>query len=81
MDTADRGGASGRWPGARRLSNRLVARVKTALSNMLQDAEGLWVLESAQGSNERVRSDHPGTNCRSSVRLDRDVSCRGDAAR
>jgi ATP-dependent helicase/nuclease subunit A len=49
---------------------RLAARVKVALSKMLKDAEGLWVL----GSREAARSEFAltawGEN-RSSVRLDR----------
>jgi ATP-dependent exoDNAse (exonuclease V) beta subunit len=50
--------------------DRLVARVKTALGNMLKDAEGLWVLS----PHEDARSEFALTSwgeTRSSVRLDR----------
>ncbi|WP_433964037.1 PD-(D/E)XK nuclease family protein [Tunturiibacter gelidiferens] len=49
---------------------RLVPRVKTALTNMLQDDEGRWVLsQHNQASNELSLSSWSGT--RNSVRLDR----------
>jgi hypothetical protein len=50
--------------------DRLVARVKTALGNMLKDAEGLWVLS----PQEDAKSEFALTSwveTRSSVRLDR----------
>ncbi|HEX4576460.1 MAG TPA: UvrD-helicase domain-containing protein [Edaphobacter sp.] len=50
--------------------DRLVARVKTALGNMLKDAEGLWVL----GQHEGAMSEFALTSWnerRSSVRVDR----------
>jgi ATP-dependent helicase/nuclease subunit A len=50
--------------------DRLSARVKTALTNMLSDAEGLWVL----GAREGAKSELALTSWlerRSSVRLDR----------
>jgi ATP-dependent helicase/nuclease subunit A len=50
--------------------DRLVARVKTALGNLLKDAEGLWVLS----PHEEARSEFALTSwgeTRSSVRLDR----------
>jgi hypothetical protein len=50
--------------------DRLVARVKTGLNNMLKDAEGLWVL----GKHEKAVSEFALTSWderRSSVRLDR----------
>lgn len=50
--------------------DRLVARVKTGLTNMLKDTEGLWLL----GARESARSEFALTSWderRSSVRLDR----------
>ncbi len=49
---------------------RLVARVKTALSNMLQDAEGRWVLESHKGATSEFALTM-WSEVRSSMRLDR----------
>jgi ATP-dependent helicase/nuclease subunit A len=49
---------------------KLTSRVKTALSNMLQDAEGLWVLN-AQNEASTEYALTSWTNKRSSVRFDR----------
>lgn len=49
---------------------RLVARVKTGLSNLLKDPEGLWVLEPHQGAMSELALTSWGER-RSSVRVDR----------
>jgi ATP-dependent exoDNAse (exonuclease V) beta subunit len=49
---------------------RLAARVKVALSNMLRDAEGLWVLEPREGATSEFALNAWGDK-RSSMRLDR----------
>ncbi len=59
--------------------DRLAGRVKTGLSNMLKDPEGSWVL----GAHEGAMSEFALTSWderRSSVRMDRCVFCRGEAA-
>jgi len=50
--------------------DRLVARVKTALANMLKDAEGLWVLSPHEDARSELALTSWGET-RSSVRLDR----------
>jgi hypothetical protein len=50
--------------------DRLVARVKTALGNMLRDAEGLWVLSPHEDALSEFALTSWGER-RSSVRLDR----------
>jgi ATP-dependent helicase/nuclease subunit A len=50
--------------------DRLAARVKTGLSTMLQDAEGLWVLGPREGAMSEFALTSWGER-RSSVRLDR----------
>jgi hypothetical protein len=50
--------------------DRLVARVKTALGNMLKDAEGLWVLRQHEGAMSEFALTSWNER-RSSVRLDR----------
>jgi superfamily I DNA/RNA helicase len=50
--------------------DRLVARVKTGLSNMLRDAEGLWVLGPREGAMSEFALTSWGEG-RSGVRLDR----------
>jgi ATP-dependent helicase/nuclease subunit A len=50
--------------------DRLVARVKTALGNMLKDAEGLWVLSPHEDAMSELALTSWGER-RSSVRLDR----------
>jgi ATP-dependent helicase/nuclease subunit A len=50
--------------------DRLVARVKTGLSTMLQDAEGLWVLGPREGAMSEFALTSWGER-QSSVRLDR----------
>jgi ATP-dependent helicase/nuclease subunit A len=50
--------------------DRLVSRVKTGLSNMLKDAEGLWLLGPHEGATSEFALTSWGET-RSSVRLDR----------
>jgi hypothetical protein len=50
--------------------DRLVARVKTALGNMLKDAEGLWVLSPHEDAMSELALTS-WVETRSSVRLDR----------
>jgi ATP-dependent helicase/nuclease subunit A len=50
--------------------DRLVARVKTGLGNMLKDVEGLWVLRPHEGATSEFALTSWGER-RSSVRLDR----------
>jgi ATP-dependent exoDNAse (exonuclease V) beta subunit len=50
--------------------DRLVARVKTALSNILRDAEGLWVLGPREGATSEFAL-NAWADKRSSLRLDR----------
>ena len=50
--------------------DRLVARVKNALGNMLKDAEGLWVLSPHEDAMSELALTSWGER-RSSVRLDR----------